>query len=61
MVHEVFISYSSKDKQIADAACASLEHDGISCWIAPRDIEPGRVFHNAIVDAIIKLNGTGYG
>jgi uncharacterized RDD family membrane protein YckC len=54
MVHEVFISYSSKDKQIADAACAYLEHEGISCWIAPRNIEPGRVFHSAIVDAIIQ-------
>src|SRR5262245_22419258 len=34
----VFLSYSSKDKQWADAACAVLESYGIRCWIAPRDI-----------------------
>src|SRR5215472_7170060 len=37
----VFISHSSKDREIADAICAHLESAGIKCWIAPRDIEPG--------------------
>jgi hypothetical protein len=40
MAHDVFISYSSKDKPTADAACAILESKGIRCWIAPRDILP---------------------
>ena len=34
----VFISYSTADKQIADAICHYLEERGIRCWIAPRDI-----------------------
>src|SRR6516164_3478420 len=39
---DVFVSYSSKDKHIADAAVATLEAKGIRCWIAPRDIVPGK-------------------
>lgn len=41
MAHEVFISYSSKDREVADAVCAALEARGVSCWIAPRDVPPG--------------------
>jgi len=41
MSHDIFISYSSKDKPIADGICASLETAGIRCWIAPRDIAAG--------------------
>ena len=40
-MHEVFISYSSKDKTVADAACSVLENKGIRCWVAPRDIVAG--------------------
>lgn len=39
MEHYVFISHSSKDRQIADAICHRLEESGIRCWIAPRDID----------------------
>ena len=52
MAHDVFISYSSKDKPTADAACAVLEAKGIRCWIAPRDITPGADWGEAIVDGI---------
>jgi TIR domain len=41
MAHDVFISYSSKDKTIADAVLAKLEERGLRCWIASRDIIPG--------------------
>ena len=41
MAHDVFISYSAKDKTTADGVCATLEAKGIRCWIAPRDILPG--------------------
>ena len=41
MPHDIFISHSSKDKTIADAACACLEARGLRCWIAPRDIIAG--------------------
>jgi hypothetical protein len=52
MDFDVFISYSSKDKPAADAACAFLEAAGIRCWIAPRDVMPGGEYGAAIVDAI---------
>ena len=49
---QVFISYSSKDKAIGDAACARLEARGYGCWIAPRDIHPGREWGESIVSGI---------
>jgi hypothetical protein len=49
---DVFISYSSKDKPIADATCAMLEQNGIRCWIAPRDILPGKTWAGSIIEAI---------
>jgi hypothetical protein len=47
-----FVSHSSKDKLIADAICARLESQGIRCWIAPRDVDPGRDYSNQIADAL---------
>jgi predicted ATPase len=48
----VFISHSSEDRQIADAICANLESAGISCWIAPRDIEPGTTWTKGIMQGL---------
>ena len=52
MAHDVFVSYSSQDKPTADAIVASLEANGIRCWIAPRDILPGTDWSESIVEAI---------
>lgn len=52
MAHDVFVSYSSADKTVADAVCAALEGGGLRCWIAPRDIVPGVDWGAAIIDAI---------
>src|SRR5271170_4120378 len=52
MEFDAFISYSSKDRTVANAACAVLEKASIRCWIAPRDIRPGIEYGAAIVDAI---------
>jgi hypothetical protein len=52
MAHDVFISYSSKDKVVADAVCAVLEQHRVRCWIAPRDIGPGAEWGESIVGAI---------
>jgi len=52
MAHDVFISYSSKDKPAADATCARLESREIRCWMAPRDIYPGADWSSSIIDAI---------
>jgi hypothetical protein len=48
----IFLSYSSKDKLIADAICSRLENQGIRCWIAPRDVKPGTDYSNQIADAL---------
>ena len=52
MAHDVFVSYSTHDKTVADAVCGTLEANGIQCWIAPRDITPGIDWGEAIIDAI---------
>jgi hypothetical protein len=52
MAHDVFISYSSEDKPVGDAICATLESKGVRCWIAPRDVVPGQDWGNSIVQAI---------
>lgn len=52
MTHEVFISYSSHDKNVADAVCAALEARKIRCWIAPRDALPGAPYGEELVNAI---------
>lgn len=50
--HDIFISYSSKDKPVADAVCAHLEARKIKCWIAPRDLLPGILYQEGIIRAI---------
>ena len=50
-MHDVMISYSSKDKIIADAICNQLESKNIRVWIAPRDML-GRTYLGAIKDGI---------
>ncbi|MGO8763339.1 MAG: tetratricopeptide repeat protein [Desulfobaccales bacterium] len=52
MAHDVFVSYSVKDKTTADAICAALEANGVRVWIAPRDVMPGSDWGESIIDAI---------
>lgn len=56
MAHDIFISYSSEDKNVADAVCSGLETQGVRCWIAPRDVSPGQEWAATIVDAIEECN-----
>lgn len=52
MAHDVFISYSSHDKPVADAVCATLESRKVRCWIAPRDVPAGQTWAGALIEAI---------
>jgi hypothetical protein len=52
MKRVVFISHSSADRAIAEEVCLFLETNGIVCWIAPRDVTPGKNYGAAILDAI---------
>ena len=50
----IFISHSSKDKQLAEAVCNYLESKGILCWIAPRNInlKAGKEYAESIIEGI---------
>lgn len=52
MAHDVFLSYSNKDKAAADAICDALETAQIRVWMAPRDILPGVGWAQSIIGAI---------
>src|SRR5579862_1182772 len=48
----LFISYASHDADVAQSVCSSLEAAGFPCWIAPRDVNAGAQYADAIVRAI---------
>lgn len=52
MSHQVFISYSSQNVKVAQAACHVIEENGFRCWMAPRDITPGSSYADLIDEAI---------
>ena len=53
MAHDVFISYASSDRSVANAVCSQLESiHRVRCWIAPRDITPGASWAESIIDAL---------
>jgi hypothetical protein len=49
---DVFVSYSHPDRDCAHHLVAQLEKDGISTWIAPRDITPAAEWAAEIINAI---------
>jgi|GEM_PF-4185058 len=55
MPYDVFISHSSKDKNIAYSIVAGLENHNIRCFIAPRDINPGEDWVSTISQTIIDV------
>jgi hypothetical protein len=48
----LFVSHVSEDRSAASEIVAELERRGVGCWIAPRDVRPGRPFDDEIADAI---------
>ena len=52
VAHDVFISYSTTDQPVADAACAHLEAAGVKCWIATKRIQGGDDWSDEIIDGI---------
>ena len=49
---DVFISHSSADSKLASAMCDYLEQKGVRCWIAPRDVQGGTEYAEAIIMGI---------
>ena len=52
----VFISYSTKNQEYAEAALRLVKEDGISAWMAPYDIPAGSKYAHVINDAIKKCS-----
>jgi hypothetical protein len=48
---DVFISFSRQDVGAADGVCQALEVAGIRCWMAHRDIAPGRGYLGPVLEA----------
>jgi TIR domain len=51
-----FVSYASQNVQVADEFVRTLEERGFRCWIAPRDVDPGTRYADAIIDGINNSN-----
>jgi TIR domain len=49
---EVFISHAGGDAILAARVCEAIEAKGIGCWLASRDILPGRDYPAALADAL---------
>lgn len=49
---QIFISHSSHDAETAMNVCRVLEKNGHTCFIAPRNIRPGREYAEEIVNGI---------
>jgi hypothetical protein len=52
MNKHIFLSHSHLDKPAADLVLNALEHEGLRCWVAPRDVSAGGSYAASIVDAI---------
>lgn len=52
MPRTIFLSHSSRDARFAHELCRLLEDQGISCWMAPRDVPKGAEWDAVIPEAI---------
>ncbi|MEI6608186.1 MAG: toll/interleukin-1 receptor domain-containing protein [Deltaproteobacteria bacterium] len=52
MNYDVFVSYCSEDRKIADALVHHLEGKEIRCWIDHRDLLPGFNWRDGIIEAL---------
>ena len=48
----VFVSHVAEDREAAMQVVGELEQAGMRCWIAPRNVRPGKPFDDEIADAI---------
>ena len=49
---EIFISYSSRESELAGKVCSLIESNGYNCFIASRDITPGHEYAAELVVAL---------
>jgi hypothetical protein len=53
--YSCFISYSSKDEELAQRLYADLQSKGVRCWFAPEDMKIGDRFRRRI-DEVIRVH-----
>lgn len=49
---DIFVSYATPDRDAAFRIVGFLESQGITCWVAPRDVPPGQEYGHAIITGI---------
>lgn len=54
MRRTAFISHASQDADAARQICEYLEREGVPCWIAPRDVTPGREYGAEIIEGLLE-------
>lgn len=54
MRRTAFISHASQDADAARRICEYLEREGVPCWIAPRDVTPGREYGAEIIEGLLE-------
>ncbi len=52
MGRDIFVSYSQPDRDCAVELTQRVEAEGLSVWIAPRDVSPGADWATEIIDAL---------
>src|SRR6266403_1465735 len=52
MSNHGFVSHSHQDAPTAGLIVQALEKQGVTCWMAPRDVPPGGSYAEAILNAI---------
>lgn len=57
MAPYLFLSHAKENRNEAARLCTLLESQGIACWMAPRDIQTGQDYGEAIIAAIEKATG----
>ena len=50
--HSCFISYSNRDKALAQRLHADLQDKGVRCWFAPEDVKIGHEFRSRLDESI---------
>jgi hypothetical protein len=58
LVPQIFISHANEDSDFANEVCERIEQAGLLCWIAPRNIRPGRAYDEEIIDGIETCKAT---
>ncbi|MEG3765875.1 toll/interleukin-1 receptor domain-containing protein [Alteromonas sp. 14N.309.X.WAT.G.H12] len=52
-MYDAFISYASQNQNEADELCRYLEGQGLSCWIASRNVRPSRDYSEEIIEGVV--------